>query len=290
MTSYLASPVVGPSQDMFVAKYSSSGQNLWSKAVGNDAEEIGRGLAVDGAGNVIVVGQTGSYWVDLGGGTQTTHGLYDAFIIKYFTSGAYAWSKILGASQDDSTSGVATDAGGNVLVTGYFQNTVNFGGAAFTSAGSRTFVAKYSPTGAPSGRGGSGLGDRHGNAVAVDGSGTHRRRGLQGTVDLAAGISSAGGYDIFVAKYSGVDGSHIWSKRFGSASDDVAFSVALDRTGNIVVAGSFQNSVDFGGGSLSSAGGTDVFVAGYSGSGGYLWLSVLEASATTTAMESLWTA
>src|SRR5207253_2679622 len=120
LTSYLTSVAVGPSQDLFVAKYSSSGQNLWSKAVGNDAEEVGKGIAVDSTGNVIVVGQLGSYMVDLGGGMQTSHGLYDAFVIKYSTAGTYAWSKIFGSSQDDAATSVATDASGNVIVTGYF--------------------------------------------------------------------------------------------------------------------------------------------------------------------------
>src|SRR4029079_15639953 len=40
---------------------------------------------------------------------------------------------------------------------------------------------------------------------------------------------------------------------------------------NLVVVGTFQNTVDFGGTSLTSAGSADIFVAKYSSSGSLLW-------------------
>jgi hypothetical protein len=65
-------------------------------------------------------------------------------------------------------------------------------------------------------------------------------------------------------------GSTLWAKSFGSGSG-FGYSVARDASGNVFVAGYFGTAVDFGGGSLTSAGGQDIFVAKYSPSGTYIW-------------------
>ena len=84
---------------------------------------------------------------------------------------------------------------------------------------------------------------------------------FQGTVSFGgAALVSAGGQDAFVVKLSGLDGSHLWSERFGGSSTDSGRSVAEDASGNAIVTGSFRDTVDFGGGALTSAGGADVFV------------------------------
>ena len=54
--------------------------------------------------------------------------------------------------------------------------------------------------------------------------------------------------------------SHLWSKRFGSTYEDEGLGVAVDGSGNVVVTGYFNGTVDFGGGGLTSAGNDDIFV------------------------------
>ncbi|MDH3217711.1 MAG: T9SS type A sorting domain-containing protein, partial [Candidatus Krumholzibacteria bacterium] len=86
---------------------------------------------------------------------------------------------------------------------------------------------------------------------------------FQGTVDFGGGnLMSAGGYDIFVAKYDS-SGVHQWSQHAGSTAEDYGADVAVDAAGNAVVTGVFQGTVDFGGGNLVSAGGYEIFVAKY---------------------------
>jgi hypothetical protein len=111
-----------------------------------------------------------------------------------------------------------------------------------------------------------------GQTVAVDGSGNIVVAGyFQGTVNFGSGtLTSAGGYDLFLAKYSAT-GACLWATRFGSTGDEFVKSVAVDSSGNIVVAGKFTGSANFGGAAVSSAGGLDMFVAKYSPTGGYLW-------------------
>jgi len=79
-----------------------------------------------------------------------------------------------------------------------------------------------------------------------------------------------GGEDAYLAKLSGATGGHVWSKRFGGTSNDTAAGVDTDGSGNVVVTGFYNGSVDFGGGPLTSNT-LDVFAAKYSPSGAHIW-------------------
>ena len=101
-----------------------------------------------------------------------------------------------------------------------------------------------------------------GQAITVDSSGNVTVTGAcEGTVDFGGGApASAGGRDIFVASY-GPTGAHRWARRFGGASiDEWGFGVAVDSAGNTAVTGQFAGTATFGGDTLSSAGGSDVFL------------------------------
>ena len=77
--------------------------------------------------------------------------------------------------------------------------------------------------------------------------------------------------DIFVVKYSS-SGAYMWDKTFGSASSqDAAAAVAVDGSDNIILTGGFQNTVDLGGGPLTSAGNSDIFLAKYAANGTHVW-------------------
>ncbi len=75
-------------------------------------------------------------------------------------------------------------------------------------------------------------------------------------------MTSAGAYDGFVARYSEV-GSLFWAKRLGGVGIDTAPAIALG-TDRIVVAGNFENTVDFDPGAgvqnRMAAGGTDFYL------------------------------
>jgi hypothetical protein len=76
------------------------------------------------------------------------------------------------------------------------------------------------------------------------------------------GLVSAGGADIFVAKLD-ASGVHQWSEDFGGTNEDEGHAVAVDGSADVLVSGRFRGTVDFGGGSLVSAGGDDAFLAKY---------------------------
>jgi len=265
--------------DIFVAKFSGvDGSHLWSKGFGGAEADYGYRVAVDASGNVFVAGRF-SGPVDFGGGPLT--GTWrDIFVVKLSgADGSHLWSKGFGGSHFDFSPGMAVDTSGNVLVTGMFVGTVDFGGGPVTSTSPQgdIFVAKFS------GVDGSHLWSKHfagaigptpspvlstAWGLAVDATGNALVIGKHDSpVDFGGGpLTTPGG---FVVKFSGADGSHLWSTSIGNTRVE---GVAVDATGNLLVTGQFVGSVDIGGGPLTPAGECAIFVAKLSGAhGSHIW-------------------
>jgi PKD repeat protein len=270
--------------DMMVAKYAgTNGAHQWSKRFGGAYEDAASAVAVDGSGNVYVTGYFRGT-VDFGGGPLTvpfTNDL-DVFLAKFTAAGAHAWSKNFANDGNERGYGIAADATGNVAITGYFSNSVNFGGGALTSANAMTdiFVARFTSTGAYSWsrRFGAADANESGYAAAMDGSGNVLVSGyLLKAVDLGGGtLAALGGTDAFVAKYAATSGAHVWSRRLGGTLNDYGYSVTVDpTTGNVYVTGAFEGVAGFGGASLSSAGAADIFIAKYGSTGTLAWAKQL---------------
>ncbi len=66
-------------------------------------------------------------------------------------------------------------------------------------------------------------------------------------------------------------GACLWSQRFGDDAFQEGRSIVVDGNGDLIVAGSFQGTIDLGGGPLVSAGKSDIFLAKLSPGGGHVW-------------------
>jgi hypothetical protein len=259
--------------DIFVAKYAPDGAHLWSKRFGGTGSDLGLGIATDASGNVLVTGFF-SVQANFGGGSLVGGG-QEIFVAKFAPDGSHIWSQRFGNTGTDQGLGIATDASGNVLVTGIFQGSADFGGGPLFAAGGSQdiFVAKFAPDGSHiwSQRFGS-TGIDEGRGIVTDASGNVLVTGsFQGSADFGGGpLTSAGSDDIFVAKFA-PNGAHIWSQRFGSTLSDQGLGIATDASGNVLVTGLFSGQANFGGGPLVSAGGFDIFVAKYAPDGSYIW-------------------
>ena len=184
------------------------------------------------------------------------------------------WAEQAGGTSYDIGHGIAVDGLGNSYVTGFFENSADFGDITLTSAGGRDiFVAKYDASGALlwARQAGGGFYDC-GNAVAVDGSGNSYVTGFfGGSADFGdITLNSAGYDDTFVAKYD-ASGTLLWATQTGGISFDRSYGIAVDVSGNSYVTGSFEDSADFGDITLNSAGAADIFVAKYDASGTLHW-------------------
>jgi hypothetical protein len=130
---------------LFVAKLDPSGACLWNKGAVGGGNQHGQGVAIDGAGNVLVTGYfNGS--LSFGEGSIASAGLTDFFLVKLDPAGGHLWNQRGGGHFGDIGYGVAVDSANNVLVAGYFSGTADFGtGPLVSEGGSDVFVAKYGP-------------------------------------------------------------------------------------------------------------------------------------------------
>jgi hypothetical protein len=249
--------------DVFLVKYSDTGQFLWAKRFGSSGNDVGLAVSTDSSGNVIIAGSFEGT-VDFGGGGLTSSGMRDVFVAKYSATGQHLWSKRFGSTGDEVGYGLAVDSAGDVVLSGKFQGSVSFGGTALTSAGGDDiFLAKLSgANGAHSWS--KSFGSTSGDVslgVAVDGSKNVVMTGyFTGSVNFGGGILSSSGLDVFVAKYNSA-GTHLWSRRFGGFDTQIGNAVAMAGTGEVSLTGYFSTSIDFGTGTLTSAGSYDAFLA-----------------------------
>lgn len=176
------------------------------------------------------------------------------------------------ATSTSTVYGMASDAVGNVYVTGTFSGTVAFNATTLTSPGtSSLFVAKWSRlTGAFlwAVRAG-GAFNCTGRAIAVSGSSVYVAGIFTGT-DVVFGTTTllnrgSDTTDGFVAKLTDLGTSATfasgWVQQIGGVGDETVRALTLDGS-NVYVAGQFSSQVvRLGSTNLANAGNVDGFVA-----------------------------
>jgi hypothetical protein len=278
-TGPISSTFANDVTDAFLAKYTPQGTLIWLKHFGGVGNDAAKALAIDSQNNIFVVGNFQNT-VDFGGGAITAVSSIEMFVVKYASSGSYVWANHYSGLTSDVGASVAVDGSDNVVVLADCGYNANFGGVPMSPAGGAADID--AALGKLSGSTGAviwakrfgGVNWENARAVAVDSAGDIAVTGyVLGSTDLGGGTISAGGsYDIFLAKYAGADGSYRWGKVFGGPGGDYGYGVTVDpASGNVIMTGLFAGTVDFGGGSIGTSGGGGVFVAGFTGSGTYLW-------------------
>jgi len=251
--------------DAFVTKIGADGKTLvYSTYLGGSAYDAALGIAVDGTGNVYVVGTTGSTDFPTVNALQSTAlGQGDAFVTKINATGsAFVYSTYLSGSDLDYASGVVADTAGNAYVIGAT------GSKDFPTAnalqpyhgGRDAFLSKINASGSAfiysTFLGGSGEEDT--GAVAVDSANNVYLVGSTTSTDFPTvnpiQATNSGGYDVFVAKINAGGNALVYSSYLGGSGNDRAYTVgigggenagiAVDQAGNLHIAG-ITDSSDF---------------------------------------------
>lgn len=159
-------------QDLFVAKLGlEDGHALW--ALGFGSSDVDQGLSVVGTsdGHVALTGYFHGT-DDLGNARLSSAGDEDVLVAKLDgATGNPLWARSLGAAGSDQGLGVAARADGDVVVTGFFSGSVDFGGGPLVSAGDKDiFVTRLAGADGATrwARSFGGAGEDLGIAVALD--------------------------------------------------------------------------------------------------------------------------
>jgi hypothetical protein len=251
-------------RDIFVAKFNSSGTYLWAKKFGSSVEDEFQCLNVD-VTNSVYVACYSLGTLDFGGGPLTNQGSSDAYLAKLDGNGAHVWSKRFGDAGQQIGRSVTSDHWGNVFFGLNFTGNVDMGGGSVASAGSFDIgIVQYDAAGnyAWSHRYGDASQQQVNAMAAEEFEGyVYFTGGNFGIVDFGGGpITSAGSGDVFLAKLD-CSGAHLWSKGYGGLGNESGTAVRVDAFNNVYLAGTFDGTIDFGGGLLTSAGNQDVFLA-----------------------------
>jgi hypothetical protein len=198
------------------------------------------------------------------------------------------YGTFLGGSHDDQTTGIAVDALGSVLATGYtsssdFPTTPGAYDTSFNAGNVDAFVAKLDASGTTLLYGTflGGSGSDFANAVAVDASGAALITGSTYSSDFP---TTAGAYDTsfngggvnptdaFVVKLDPTGSSLLYGTFLGGSDADVANGIAVDASGAVLVTGltvssDFPTTPGAFDTSFNSTGYCDAFVAKLSASG-----------------------
>jgi hypothetical protein len=264
------------SDNLFIAKYDSSGTCHWTRKATGGGESFGYSITTDKAGNIYI---TGHYtdWTTFGiNHTFKSLGSKDIFIAKYDSSGTCLWVNRAGGS-DASGFGnsITIDGSGEVYVTGGFTDTIAFGNDTIVSAGDYDiFIAKYDSSGTCLWvKRNGGNKEDYGTAINTDTVGILYLTGnFKETATFGSySLTSSGKSDVFIAKYDST-GNCFWVKKAGGSGDDKSYSITTDFFGNFYITGFFENTATFGNKALSALGNPDIFVAKYYCSGACLWV------------------
>lgn len=256
-----------PCRDIFITKFNSTATALiFSTFIGGTGDESGVSMALDSLNNMFVTGFTtstdfpvtpGAFQTVFGGGSNQG----DAYALELNSAGtALVYATYIGGSGDEIAEGMVLDKTNNAYITGYTRST-NYPTTAGVIQSSCTtglcgFVTKLNPTGTAlvysTIFGGTAIAEGFG--IALDSAKNAYVAGVAsgtgfpttpGVLQPNCPPSPCGSADEgFVLKLNTTATKLLFSTYLDGTLDSFTDGIALDKTGNIYVAGG-TDSTDF---------------------------------------------
>lgn len=249
-------------QDIFLVQYSNDGSIIdQPRYLGSVGEDYASAIVTVDENNFAITGTFSQYMgiPGAGGGTLSSTGGTDFFIVKFKQDLSVEWKTSKGSTSNDYGTAIACDPNGNVIICGEFSGNVNFGSASITASGAKdVFVAKYNKDGNFEWvkKGGSAGDNDQAGSVAADFWGNAY---FFYKSDIATNMAK-------VDKYS-PQGTPIFAIGFGAAGNISPKDIAVDNSQDFYVSGAYSGITDFGDGPSGSIGNKDYFVAKFTQDG-----------------------
>lgn len=272
----------------FIAASAFAQQVQWARTMGGAGADQATSIAVDAAGNSYTVGSfTSKMYLARGTGRDslTGAGLLNTCIFKLDAAGRLVWAASIDGADYNEATGVVLDQSGHLYITGYYNGTVDLdpgaGVQSFTAkAASDVFVLRLDTAGHfiwARSMGGFYLDRAMAITLAED------RIGITGFFQAVADFNpgpakdtliSHGGSDAFITLLD-TAGNFLWTRGFGSTTDDAGYAIAIDAAGNVSVTGALTDTADLDPGAgvhkHASHGDEDIFILQLDAQGQYRW-------------------
>ncbi len=282
--------------ETFTLKLDSAGNFLWAiQRTGYSGIDRNNAMGTDSLGNIYATGPfagTSDFDPGVGINSLTTIGDYDAFVQKLDPNGNLLWVRQMGGSQGDAVPyGMDVDAAGNIFITGYYTDTIDFNpsmamadtmnligepnGDAFVvrmdNGGGYVWAAAFN-----------GAFQGYGFDIEIDKDlNVYSTGNFEATMDFDPGgnvntLNSPNGTAAYVSKLD-ASGNFIWADMLvGASSNTYGDGLALDKYNNVYVTGRFeggQTDFDPGAGTynLAPAGSNDVYITKLTSTGNFVW-------------------
>ena len=271
----------------FVASLdATTGVTVWAERFAVDGRVEARGVAATGSA-VYVVGVFEGMG-DLFGASLSSVGVTDVLVVAFDSSGNGLWARGFGSEGVDDATAVALTIDEGPIVVGRVDGAVDFGGGAL-GQGETAFIVSLAADGSHQwsvGMESPSL--ARASDIAVDAAGnTYVTGEFRERLDLGSKVLPAkGGSDVLLASFDSA-GELRFAWNFGDVKNpapdagptyqngiDGGRGVTVGADGNVYLTGSFQLSIDFGGGPFTYVGGegdTDIFVASFDSDGNHRW-------------------
>ena len=228
-------PKLSDSREIFITKFSATGELVWSTVFGGSKTDEGNSVVVDSENDIIITGTTRSKdLVTLNAYDPTFNedgnNAIDAFIAKFSANGSLLWSTFLGGDDLEHGNSVAIDVSNNIIIVGTtYSNNFPTEHAFQPNKGGTTdiFISKFAPDGSI-------MWSTYFGGSSIDG-------GADVCVDSQNNIYITGHQDhnVLIAKFA-ENGSLAWkvSKKNGALYSDLEHSsIGVDSQNNILIVG-----------------------------------------------------
>lgn len=258
--------------DIFIAKFNSSGDYIWSEHEGSYKYEGVISGSVDKSGNIVVAGFFHDFTF-IGNKLLFGKGNRDIFFAKYNNMGHFKWVKTEGGDAADYITHMTTGKDNSIYLSGYYSSSISFSDTSLHSNGGiDIFLVKYNSFGQLTwARNHGSAFNEYSESVFVDQMHNIYMCGYFSNMTVFDTITfhSNGYEDIFITKYDS-NGDVIWAKMVGSNEPDKSKSIVVDQYSNCYITGYFYDDIVFDDIALTHQGGRDGFIAILNKDGNFL--------------------
>jgi len=275
-------------QDIFIAKYDSTGNLIWAVQAGGNGLDISNNITLDNIGNIIVTGQFvgtstfGTTTITSLIDPQTSQYVMNSFVAKYDTIGNFIWVKQGMSDKNCRGISVTTDDVGNIYSTGQYSDTLQFDNIHYNDIFNSIYLIKFNAAGNEQWFkkiGGSinnmayDITTDNSNHILLTGE-VHGALHFYDNSNYV--LTNTYDYQVFVAKFNTI-GDLLWAISDGSESDVSSKTVCVNNLDEIFIAGDFKCRFSeyadvYGQGTFNSVGYDDVFITKYDENGQRQWM------------------